>query len=242
MKTTVDAQGRRMAFAFVFGRSEPLDQADWAWGGVMALPRELSPADDGSLKMRPPAELEGLRLRPLDLSLEPSRPTAGAWSFDGGTFLGRRATMAGEWSFVLLGDHPTSCEFEVDLRLATSGRGGALIGVDERMTEGYAVEIDAGRHLLTLKRLRSTHNTASLLLQQVALPLRTNGDARYRLRCFLDVDLLEVFVDDDTALSARVYAAPGGVRRLGLCFSGPQAEFSGLSSYAVGLEPKTGSV
>lgn len=235
LKTTQDARGRRLAFAFVFDRHDPFDHSDWVWGGVMALPRELVPADDGGLRMRPVVELEALRRRPLNLAFDLNRPYGGQWHVEDDTILAQRAKRGEEWGFVLLGDHPTSLEFAVDVQLTPTGRGGLLVGVDKLLTEGYAVEIDAGRHLLTLRRLRSTANAASLHLQQVALPVRTNGDACYRVRLFLDADVLEVFIDEKTSLSARVYAAQGGVRSLGLCFSGPQASFSALEAYRLGL-------
>lgn len=236
LKTSEDALGRRLAFAFIFDRRDRSDEAEWVWGGVMALPRELLPADDGGLRMRPVVELEALRRQPLQLAPDPTRPYAGDWTVVGETIVAQRVKRSDEWSFVLLGYHPQGLEFVVDIQLTANGRGGVMIGVDEPMTQGYAVEIDTGRNTLTLKRLQSTRNTASLELQHVALPVRTNGDTRYRLHCFLDADVLEVFVDEKTSLSARVYACAnqGEARSLGLCFSGSDASFSALTAYRLG--------
>lgn len=211
-KTAV-AKDRRLMFAFLFGRRAPAgppsDSSPWEWGGVMALPREVEVASDGSLRVRPVAELAALRREPL--VTEPEAAAGhGRWVEDASGFRSLETDGdlpgAAEVAYGLLGRLPRQAELDVEVGLdaGSAGRFGLLVGCDRSLTRGYALEVDLTRGWLTLRRLLPETNPADLGLQRVALPARRHGD-RLRLRVFLDHTVLEAFADDRVSLSGRLY-------------------------------------
>lgn len=212
-KTAAGPAGRRLMFAFLFGRRAPAgptsDSSPWEWGGVMALPREVDVAPEGSLRVRPVPELEALRAEALPS--EPDAPVGhGQWAVDdaGGARLEPETGHPGapELAYRLLGRLPPQAELDVEFARSTeaSRQFGLLLGCDRALTRGYALEVDLERGWLTLRRLLPETNPAELGLQRVALPVGAGGE-RLRLRAFLDHTVLEVFVDDRVSLSGRLY-------------------------------------
>lgn len=214
-KSALGPDGRRLLFGFLFGRDggggPVTDESRWEWGGVMALPRELSIDPERGVRVRPVAEAERLRAEPLPL--RPSgggaeRPQAGAGSTPETMRLqaGAGGTHA-ELAFALVGPHPAAAEIVVQLEVDRS-RGdarvsaGLLFGCDPSLSRGYALEFDPRMGQLLLRRLLPERNSSALALQQVALP----GRSRSReFRVIIDHTVVEAFVDDRVSLSGRVY-------------------------------------
>lgn len=69
-----DANGRNIVWGWIVER-KPAHLPDYAWSGIMSLPRVLSLGDDGSLRIRPAQELRALRVRETweqDIELAPN--------------------------------------------------------------------------------------------------------------------------------------------------------------------------
>lgn len=211
-KTALDASGRRLMHAFLFGRATedgvPTDSSPWEWGGSMALPRELHPGPDRTIFVRPARELEALRDRALP-SVEPPRLQIGSWETRrprdrAGSIevRARRAHAADEQSLRLMGRHPLQLELSLDLDLPDAGGVGILLGCDPQLSRGYRLDVDRAGRQISLSRLLPQQNPASTQLQQLGLPPLPE---RVSLRLFLDGSILEAFVADRLSFSARLY-------------------------------------
>ena len=66
-RTLLDAQGRRIFFDWIKEVRDPDLQRSCGWSGAMTLPRVLSLADDGTLRIAPAPEVEVLRMNPRTL-------------------------------------------------------------------------------------------------------------------------------------------------------------------------------
>jgi beta-fructofuranosidase len=206
---------RRLVYGFVFDRhvpdaplSPPHDGSPWTWGGVMAFPRELVVTPDHGVGLRPAREVDLLRRERLPIDHIP-RLASGRWVFCDGELQGTVARDGPDLAVALMGRIVAQSEIAFTLRWGPGGRVGVLLHVDDRLSRGYLLELDRARRDLTWRRLLPHSNPASPVLQRLALP--DDLDDTVGLRLLLDGTLLEAFVADRVAFSARLYdpaAAP----------------------------------
>ncbi len=228
-KTARHEDGRRLLFAFLFGRKAETgptgDSSPWEWGGVMALPRVVETSTDGRMRQRPAPELKRLRREQLRLTPE-ALPGRGAWRSDGDVavlstahaVLGPPADRA-DLRYRLLGPLPAQAELDLEVAVRPGGDDrpyGVLLGCDRDLSVGYVLEIDPVQRMVALRRLMPEHNPSELGLQRVAVPedvLAGGSENRLHIRLFLDHTVLEAFVNERVSLSARLYQRAGGPDR-----------------------------
>ena len=194
-ESLVDARGRRIFWAWALDqqrREKPLLGL-----GVMTLPRVLSLARDGSLRIEPAEELEGLRRNRChwkDLTLAPGR----------GLFFDE-----------LRGDR---LELELEASLSEAGALGLKVGCSpggEEQTvilcdrQGGSLVIDTSRASLDpevwrpFPVIRGKRQPQDVPVQVAPFELRSGE--RLRLRVFLDRSILEVFANGRQCLTQRIY-------------------------------------
>ena len=198
-ESLVDARGRRIFWAWALDqqrREKPLLGL-----GVMTLPRVLSLARDGSLRIEPAEELEGLRRNRChwkDLTLAPGR----------GLFFDE-----------LRGDR---LELELEASLSEAGALGLQVGCSpggEEQTvilcdrQGGSLVIDTSRASLDpevwrpFPVIRGKRQPQDVPVQVAPFELRSGE--RLRLRVFLDRSILEVFANGRQCLTQRIYPTRG---------------------------------
>jgi beta-fructofuranosidase len=182
-QSMLDSQGRRLMWGWLReGRSDAAQRAA-GWSGVMSLPRVLSAGPDGTMAMAPAPELRILRRdewKVENLVLDATSPNP-------------LAERQGTTHELLL-----ECELEADTMLELQ----MYASPDGEETTVLSLDMAARR--LTLDTTRST------LSQEVIVEARdatvTFGDDRVlRLHVFLDRSVIEVFANDVTCLTERVY-------------------------------------
>jgi beta-fructofuranosidase len=194
---------RRMFFGWIADRDGDTDGGAWRWGGDFALPRQVEEAASGRLAMHvPPGALTSF----TDVLPAPATVALGAPGRTEHTFLevDERALDAG---YVL----------DCRLRPASDSAGfGVLIRTDDDLA-GYAVTFDRGRGTVALAawpQPASPPWSESMGHAQVVepdgprlveMPLPGLADTVHVV-VVVEGSLLEVFVDDVTALSYRIYA------------------------------------
>ncbi|MDF2836685.1 MAG: glycoside hydrolase family 32 protein [Paenibacillus sp.] len=200
-----DGEGRCVMFGWMPDEARGEFAEIAGWSGVQALPREISLTESGKLAMKPVSELGRLRETHVgERQLIHDREGAIA------DVSGRMMELSMELDLAGLG----TSAFEV----------GVLRSADGREETRIAIEPTAGR--ITIDRSRSSLSP---------LPRRTPvtgnyeaPDGRLRLRIFVDHSTIEVFCNDTTCLSARVYPTledNGKVRLYGLQSLEPLTRF-----------------
>lgn len=199
----VDDGDRRMFFGWIAERVGATDTGDWRWGGDFALPREVVEAEPGHLVVRLPEGLLASFTEPVDV---PGSIAVGAAARTDHTFVDvdSATVQAGYVLDCVLKPAAGTAEF------------GILFRVDDDLA-GYALVFDRGRGSVALTAWPQpgappwSESTAELPTAEpdgprlVERPLAPVADA---IRCRLVVagSLLELYVDDVTALSYRIYA------------------------------------
>ncbi|MCM3628911.1 glycoside hydrolase family 32 protein [Paenibacillus glycanilyticus] len=181
----VDERGRRIVHGWIpegsRGEEFPVS-LDWA--GALALPRVVDLKPNGALSMIPVPELETLRGEShsfQDISVEPA-PTS-------------------------TGIHSTSfeCLLEIDRQAIAASVLTLSVLASACGKEHTDIHLDPASHSITIDR-----SNASLLPKVHKTPIEgklpdVDGAERIRLRIFVDQSIVEVFVDDETCLTTRVY-------------------------------------
>ena len=180
--SVLDPAGRRLLFGWIKeGRAYDVDRPSASWAGVLSLARELSVAPDGTLRMTPAAEYAALRLR--EHALAPFR-------LEAGTRLGVPEL------------HGDALEVELCARVPPGASLSLLLRKSPDDQERTVV-----RYSGTEQEVQVDSTAASLALDTTAEFVRAQhlSDGAIRLRAFLDRSVLEVFADDRTCVTARLY-------------------------------------
>jgi beta-fructofuranosidase len=182
-QTLRDEMGRRIMFGWLREERDEGAQLAAGWSGVMSLPRILSLREDGMLDMRPAPEVEMLR----------------------GTHWGLRDVD-------LVGDSPNALS---DVRgdtleiVAEFDPGDAMeVGIAVRCSpdrrEQTRVLYDClDQHLVIDASQSSLDDTAHL--SRHSGPLHLSSGETVRLRVFVDRSVVEVFANERSCATARIY-------------------------------------
>ncbi|MBI5284541.1 MAG: glycoside hydrolase family 32 protein [Chloroflexi bacterium] len=179
----LDEHGRRLMWGWLREDRDAQAQMAAGWSGVLSLPTELSMNDDGTLCLRPVAELVSLRAahrqyRSVTLVPVQDKPLDAI----AGTRLEIHAVFV------------PGAASQVGLHLFES-RDGA---------EGTRVFFDNDRQELVIDRQRSSLDPGTVRDVRSA-PLQLAPDGVLTLRIFLDGSVIEVFANDRICLTSRVY-------------------------------------
>jgi hypothetical protein len=184
-KTTMRDDGRRLLFAFLFGRKAAAgptgDSSPWQWGGVMALPR-VAVLSTAHAALGPPADQADLRYRllgPLPAQAELDLEVA--------------VRPGGD-------DRPYGLLLGCDRDLGV----GYVLEIDpvQRTVALRRMVPEHNPSELGLQRVAVPEDL-----------LAGGPEGRLHIRVFLDHTVLEAFVNERVSLSARLYQRAGGSDR-----------------------------
>lgn len=123
---------------------------------------------------------------------------------------------------------PECCRIRADIRTIDAAQAGLILHVREDMGRGYYLGIEPERgRLLYRSWLRMYEEGGKTFPYDVELecPIRRAADGRYRLEVVLEGTAATAYVNDEAALSFRMYDLEGG--NLGL-FSLGRAVFADI--------------
>ena len=181
-----DDQGRRIMIGWLRERraDEALVAAGWA--GAMSLPRTVTLLDDGSLAFAPVEEVALLRGRHIERPLRP-----GVIDLDG-----------------IPGD---ACEIIVRTDDAPTGPIALEVLRSPDGAERTLIRLDPAGGTLVVDTTNAS--TDALAFGEVVRSIVPNADQRpLTMRVFVDRSIVEVYVNDRVAVSARAYPAFEGPR------------------------------
>jgi sucrose-6-phosphate hydrolase SacC (GH32 family) len=210
-ESLLDGQGRRIMWAWVLD-ARPADVARASgWSGVMTLPRVLTLNEQGTMTIRPAAELADLRYggrtqRNLDIDRE----------------------------LQLFGDMSGDCR---ELALVSEVQAGQILSLEVRRSpdgeETTVITYDHARGMLAVDVSRSSldpriayhtfcmraEDNPRVTVQEA--PFRVAEGEQLHLRVFLDASILEVFANDRQCLTQRIYPTRSDSLGVGLRSNGP---------------------
>ncbi len=180
--SVLDPGRRRLLFGWIKeGRAYDATRPSASWSGVLSLARELRVAPDGTLRMTPAAEYAALRGH--EHALGPLR-------LDAGARLGVPELQGDALELALHARVPAGAKLSLLVRTSPDGQ--------ERTVVRYAG---------TEQELHVDTTAASLAtaVTPECVRARHASDGSIGLRVFLDRSVLEVFADDRTCVTARLY-------------------------------------
>jgi beta-fructofuranosidase len=182
-RSLLDDEGRRIMWAWIFDAPGFGTRTDFGWSGTMSLPRVLTLADDGTLRMNPPPELEKLRVAP--------RKHAPVAIPDGGDIVLEK--IAGN-----------SLELNVELTSKTAQQFGVKVCRSPKGEEETRIYYDVDGRKLKIDTTRSGLGDSPKTVEAAPFPLKENEPLS--LRIFVDKSVVEVFVNGGRqAAMRRIY-------------------------------------
>jgi sucrose-6-phosphate hydrolase SacC (GH32 family) len=182
-RSLLDDRGRRIMWAWIFDAPGFGTRTDFGWSGTMSLPRVLTLAHDGTLRMDPPPELESLRYRPREHP-QVRIPAGGEVVLD---------NIAGN-----------SLELNIELTASSAKQLGVKVCRSARAEEETRVYYDTIARRLKIDTMKSSLGEGPKTVEAAPFHLRMNEPLR--LRIFVDKSVVEVFANGGRqAAMRRIY-------------------------------------
>lgn len=179
----VDAQGRRLMFAWVRESRAERHLSSAGWSSMQSIPRVLTPGSGGLIQIDPAPELQTLRRD--HQHVESLRVSSMGDNLDG--MAGRNIEIVAEFI-------PESAE-AFGLKLLTAPDG----------SEETRLVYDVTAQTLTLDRSRSRWNPGDVDMTPLSGKVPLSPGEPLRLRVFVDGSVIEVIANGTESLTGRVY-------------------------------------
>ena len=201
---TIFDQNYRYALAWVRRKEGSKDSGQPLWGGALGIPHKLIPRGDGSLKVYYPESWKTIKKERIVLDVKRIFGNLNAsednfeLSADGGA-LSMCKVEQGNFYF--------RCRIRIG---KTTPYSGFVFRSEDNLTQSYRIRFDriSGKIVAHGLGVDNTggFNTALELVQR---PLNFYGKNEFKLEMFVDNDIVEVFVNEEMAMSFRAYKQSG---------------------------------
>jgi beta-fructofuranosidase len=179
------------------------------WSGVYGLPRLLWLGEDGALRQRVPPEFQALRCNEKQ------------W-VDERIADGARKELSGLQGL--------SCELEIDLVPQTAQKSGLIVRATADGREQTRLYYDAEESCLVFDAQHSSATgTGRPVIEKAPLKLAAGG--QLHLRVFIDKCVVEIFADDQQAITRRVFPTRADSVGIYLFSEGGEAIFKQVTAW-----------
>ena len=209
-------------FGFWPDRLEAQDYRTWDWGGSMVI-HQLSQQPDGDLRLSMPDIKKSLFQYPVDNVIQFS--TQG-WRIEGSRY---SAVRSAAQQMLLMQALPETCYIRMEIQIRDTVQAGVILQADMLLREGYYLYLEPDRRRLVFRSwLRMSEEGGKTFPYDVELetPIRLTENGRYRLEILMEGSAATAYVNEEAALSFRMYDFQQ--RGVGL-FSFGQADFQDIS-------------
>lgn len=211
--------GPRYLFGWNPTKVDDRDDGDWEWGGALTV-HEIVQRPDGTLSVRAPQALLDAFGSPTAMVPQP----AAGWTGGGHDF---EATAPDRRSSLVLGSLPDTALIEGRLTFETSGgHAGLLLGVDGTGNGGYFLRLDPAGGVVQLGKVGGYRNWYVDHFPELDRPVDLPTGEPVRFRVLVDRSAVVAYINDEIALSGRMYDRPRG--SYGLYVDGAQVAFAGV--------------
>ncbi len=193
---------RRILFGWNCIKLGEKDNAPWQWGGTI-IPHEVVQDEGGTLWVKCPAEVAAQYKEPMPIT--PGRTLGGAERTKDGYLLGREGK-----NIQMLGALPENGKLEMRFVCEDAcGDFGVLLRADEGLDAFYAVKFEPRFNRLALDIQPREDNTRHTQVDVERYCPIVPG-AENKLTILVEGSVLEVYVNDKVAMSARMFDRPQG--------------------------------
>jgi beta-fructofuranosidase len=191
-KSMRDRSGNRILWGWIPETRPEKDFSAAGWAGAMALPRVLSLSPQNDLQSDVSQAVEQLRTASVTITHETSGDD-------------RKQILDS------LRIHDLSAEISLTIQPKTSEPSKD----PHTNSDAFALRLqsEAGEDFVTI-RCTSNSSSREIHVNNITAPLAGSPTSPIHLRVFLDASVLEVFANQTTALTARIYQAPSTPLRL----------------------------
>ena len=180
----MDGKGRQIMWAWLLDNpGDEKSEIERGWSGVYGLPRLLWLGEDGLLKQRVPPELQMLR-------------------FNGEKWPDEMVQDGTQKE--LTGVNSQSCEIELEMTPQKLGRSGLIVRASPGGEELTRLYYDGVEKCLVFDARKSGAPGVGRPVIEKA-PLEIGAGEKICLRVFIDQSVVEVFANDQQAITRRVY-------------------------------------
>jgi beta-fructofuranosidase len=195
-------------WAWVFDGPGFKTRGDFGWSGTMSLPRVLSLAKDGTLRMAVPEEIERLRYNPRKK---------------------QNLAIAADAEVALDDIRGNSIELAVEMTARGAKQFGVKVGCSPKGEEQTLVFYDAAEKRLKVDTRQSSLADSPKTVE--AGPFALKDDEPLRLRIFVDKSVVEVFANDRQAIMRRIYPSRDDSLGVSLFSTGGPAAVATLEAW-----------
>jgi beta-fructofuranosidase len=218
-KTASDGT-RRFLFGWNPSKLGDVDNGEWQWGGCLTV-LELIQQPDGTLlpRLAPEADAAFRNAIPVQLpALE------AGWTQNGGTY---RADSPYNYAMALSQPMPETYLLQGELTFERSaGTAGILLRADDQCNSGYFLRFNLKEQRLQFGKVGGYRNWYVDHMPELDRPLQIDANRPLRFRIIVDKTAVVAYVNDQVALSGRMYSNPFG--RCGLFADGTSVSVSGF--------------
>lgn len=199
------------------------DYDTFDWGGNLIVHR-LRQNEDGTLRVGIPGSVDTYLSRESGFSL---RTLTGAWRQEGDSFV----SADDGYSLLSAAPLPKLCKISFDLKFdASMRRCGVALRIDGRADKGYYLTFDRQYHRIAFSSYLMETLDGWLripYMTELERPLLLKDDTLYHVCVVVDDTIGEVYVNDEVAMSFRMYDLTDGA--WGLFSLGRGTVFSNIS-------------
>jgi len=181
-RSLLDDKGRRIMWAWLLDLPGIRAWAPSGWSGTMSLPRVLSLGADGTLRMRPPGELNRLRYNPRQQS---------------------NLTLAADSQLPLKNIRGNSLELMIEMIPDSTQQCGVIVCASPDGSEQTIIYYDTAEKKLKVDTRKSSLEHGSKVVE--AAPFVLKNDETLTLRVYVDKSVVEVFANNRQAVARRIY-------------------------------------
>ena len=223
---TIFDKNYRYALGWIRRKEDNKDSRQALWGGALGIPRKLIPRDDGSLKVYYPESWKTIKKKKIILkpkcifgNLDVSKDNFKLSASEGAAL---SLCEAEQNNFYF------SCKIKIN---EATPYFGLIFRSKDNLTQAYKIKFDriSGKIAGSCHGISSNvFNTALELAQR---PLDFHNKNEFKFEMFVDHDIIEIFVDEEIAMSFRSYEQPG--KWFGFFVEEGEAEFMETEFYEI---------
>jgi beta-fructofuranosidase len=220
-KTASDGK-RRFLFGWNPSKLGDVDNGEWQWGGCLTV-HEVMQQPDGTLSVRMPAQAEAAFVHPNTVRL--NLPEA-EWTAQDNTY---RADSPYSYSMALSQPMPETYLLEGKLCFeADAGTAGVLLRTDEAGNTGYFLRFNLKGQRLEFGKIGGYRSWYVDHMPELDRPLALCEGETVRFKIIVDKTAVVAYVNDEVALSGRMYSNPFG--RCGMFADGASVSVNALTA------------
>ncbi|MBJ9992388.1 glycoside hydrolase family 32 protein [Paenibacillus sp. S28] len=206
-------------------KSRGKDYDTWDWGGNLIV-HEIVQRTDGTLGVKVPETVDGAFAKPLIVHFD---KIAGDWKHRGSSL--SCTSPYGFAGCMTRDDLPDQCKISATISFSEQTQGiGFMLRTENTLDDAYYVTLEPQRDRITFRGyIMQSEEGGKTFPYEVELerPVNLVPDRPYEIKVFIDGSICEIYVDENIAMSARMYDIPKG--KLGLFVNQGSAQFSDVT-------------